>query len=135
MINEDRSGRRNARSSGRRGTDAARTGRGRAAIDYIAVEESPQFVTLRRKHRRFVFPLAAGFLVWYFAFVLLADYAPGFMATPVFGRVNVGILLGLAQFVTTFAITTWYVSRANRDFDPLAAEIRSTLEAQEGNRK
>jgi len=97
-------------------------------VDYIAVEQSPDFVALKRKHRSFVFPLAIAFLLWYFAYVLLADYAHEFMATPVFGNVNVGILLGLAQFVTTFAVTTWYVHRANKVFDPLAAKIRHELE-------
>lgn len=100
-------------------------------IDYVSVERSPEFVELKKRHRSFVFPLAVGFLVWYFAYVLLADYAHDFMSTPVFGNVNVGILLGLAQFVTTFAITTWYVSHANRRFDPLAADLRAELEADD----
>ena len=102
-----------------------------AAIDYIAVEDSPRFRELKRAHRSFVFPVAIGFLVWYFAYVLLADYAHEFMSTPVLGNVNVGILLGLGQFVTTFAITTWYVHRANARFDPIAAEIRADLEGRE----
>ena len=72
--------------------------------------------------------MAVAFLVWYFAYVLLADYAHEFMATPVFGNINVGLLLGLGQFVTTFAITTWYVSWANRRLVPLAEEIRADLE-------
>ena len=104
---------------------------GTAAIDYIAVEDSPRFRELKREHRSFVFPVAVAFLVWYFAYVLLADYAHEFMSTPVFGNVNVGILLGLGQFVTTFAITTWYVHRANARFDPIAAEIRADLEGRE----
>jgi len=37
------------------------------------------------------------------------------------------LLFGLGQFVTTFAITTWYVSFANRRLDPLADEIRADL--------
>jgi len=100
-------------------------------IDYVEVENSPRFRELKREHRSFVFPVAIGFLVWYFAYVLLADYAHEFMATPVLGNVNVGILLGLGQFVTTFAITTWYVHRANARFDPIAAEIRADLEGRE----
>jgi len=76
-----------------------------------------------------VFPLGIAFLLWYFAYVLLADYAHEFMSTPVFGNINLGLLLGLAQFVTTFAITTWYVSHANRKVDPLADEIRHDLAA------
>ena len=33
-----------------------------------------------RRFRRFVFPMTALFLVWYFLYVLLAAYAPDFMA-------------------------------------------------------
>ena len=72
--------------------------------------------------------MAVAFIVWYFAYVLLAAYAHEFMATPVIGNINIGLLLGLGQFVTTFAITTWYVSWANRKLDPLAEEIRADLE-------
>jgi len=51
------------------------------------------------------------------------------MSTKVFGFINIGLLPGLAQFVTTFAITTWSFSHANRKIDPLADEIRSDLAA------
>ena len=97
--------------------------------DFEKAEASEPFQRLKKRHRSFVFPLGIAFLVWYFAYVLLADYAHEFMATPVFGSVNVGLLFGLGQFVTTFAITTWYVSFANRRLDPLADEIRSDLTA------
>ena len=99
-----------------------------AISHFEEVEQSEPFVRLKRRHRSFVFPLAIAFLLWYFAYVLLADYAHDFMSTPVFGNINVGLLLGLGQFVTTFAITTWYVSYANRRLDPLATEIRSGLD-------
>lgn len=100
-------------------------------IDYIAVEDSPRFRELKRAHRGFVFPLAVFFLIWYFIYVLLAGWAPGFMAQKVFGDVNVGLLIGLAQFVTTFAITMAYVSFANRRLDPRSAALREELENQE----
>ena len=103
---------------------AATSGR---ATDFEHAEQSEPFQRLKRSHRSFVFPLGVAFLVWYFAYVLLADYAHDFMSTPVIGNVNVGLLLGLAQFVTTFAITTWYVSYSNRKLDPLADEIRADL--------
>ena len=64
-----------------------------------------EFADLRRRFRSFVFPMTALFLVWYFLYVLLAAYAPDFMANKVFGNINVGLLLGLGQFVSTFAIT------------------------------
>lgn len=101
------------------------------AVDYIAVERSAQFVELKKKHRSFVWPLTIVFLVWYFVYVLLSSFATEFMATRVTGDITVGLLLGLGQFVTTFAITMWYVSYANRRLDPIAADIRTELEKQE----
>jgi uncharacterized membrane protein (DUF485 family) len=103
------------------------TGSG-AAVDFTEVQQTERFKELRRRHRSFVFPMAVFFLLWYFAYVLLADYAHEFMATPVFGNINVGIILGLLQFVSTFAITMTYVSYANRKLDPIAAELRHELE-------
>ena len=101
------------------------------STDFQTTENSPKFQELKRRHRGFVFPVAVGFLLWYFAYVLLAAYAKDFMATPVLGNVNLGLLLGLGQFVTTFGVTTWYVSYANRRLDPLAEELRGDLERGE----
>lgn len=101
----------------------------RTTIDYRGIADGDEFRRLQRTHRRFVLPMAVAFLVWYFAYVLLAAYAHDFMATPVFGLVNVGLLLGLAQFVTTFAITMAYVAFANRRLDPQSSAIREQLEA------
>ena len=102
-------------------------------IDYIAVEELPPFVELKRRQRGFVFPMAIAFLVWYFAYVLLSSFAPDFMAQRVWGHITVGLLLGLGQFVTTFAITMTYVWYANRKLDPIAQEIRDDLESREAS--
>lgn len=97
-------------------------------IDYIAVEESPRFQGLKRTQRSFVFPLAALFLVWYFGYVLLAAFVPEFMGQRVWGDITIGLLFGLGQFVSTFAITMGYVAFANRRLDPVASEIRDELE-------
>ncbi|CAH0190006.1 DUF485 domain-containing protein [Microbacterium sp. Bi121] len=97
-------------------------------IDYVAVEESPRFQALKRTQRSFIFPLAALFLIWYFVYVLLGAYATELMGQRVWGDITVGLLLGLGQFVTTFAITMAYVSFANRKLDPKAAAIREDLE-------
>lgn len=99
------------------------------AVDYRAVQQSEEFQRLRSKHRRFVFPVLGACLLWYLAYVLLAGYAHDFMSTPVFGSINVAILLGLAQVVTTFAVTMWYVSYANRELDPIAANLRDEIES------
>ncbi|WP_231606246.1 DUF485 domain-containing protein [Salinibacterium sp. NK8237] len=103
----------------------------RAGLIYQDEEKEPAFIELKRRHRSFVFPLTVFFLVWYFAYVILAAYAHDFMATPVFGVINVGLLLGFGQFISTFVITMMYVSFANRRLDPLAAQIRADLAAKE----
>jgi len=96
--------------------------------EYREAQNSPEFQELKRRFRRFAFPMTFAFFAWYLLYVLLSTYAPDFMATEVFGNVNLGILLGLAQFVTTFAITHLYVAHANRFTDPIADEMRDRLE-------
>ena len=95
---------------------------------YVAMQESADFQELRKRYRGWVLPVAAGSLVWYFAYVLLTTYAPGFMSERLVGNINVGLVAGLLQFVSTFAITMWYVSYANRRLDPIAANLRHELE-------
>lgn len=96
--------------------------------EWERVHQSAEFATLRHKLRSFVFPMTGLFLAWYLVYVLLADYAPEFMSTKVFGNVNVGLLFGLGQFVSTFVITWLYVRHANRHMDPVADKLRGELE-------
>lgn len=97
--------------------------------DWEAIQASTEFQSLRRRLRRFVFPLTAAFLTWYLLYVLLASYAPDFMSTKIAGsNINIGLVFGLLQFVSTFAITTWYVHFADRKLDPAAAAIREEIE-------
>ncbi|MCD1145077.1 DUF485 domain-containing protein [Kocuria sp. LUK] len=102
-----------------------------AGVDFPTAQRSPEFQELRRTHRSFVFPLAVAFLVWYLLYVVLAMYAPDLFTIQVIGNVNLGVLLGLLQFVTTFAITGAYVSFANRKLDPKATAIREDLESRQ----
>jgi len=99
--------------------------------DYERVERSPEFQALRRRFRSFVFPMTALFLAWYLLYVLLASYAHDFMSTPVWGNINVGLLMGLGQFVSTFVITMVYASWANRRQDPIADELRQRIEGRD----
>ena len=99
--------------------------------DYQRVQRSPEFQDLRRRFRNFVFPMTALFLVWYFVYVLLANYAHDFMSIRVWGNVTVGLLFGLGQFVSTFAITMIYARWANKRFDAAADELRREIEEDE----
>ncbi|GAB1509484.1 DUF485 domain-containing protein [Actinophytocola sp. KF-1] len=92
--------------------------------DFAAIREHPDFVLVRRRLARFVFPASALFLAWYLTYVLLAAYAPGFMAHRVTGSVTVGLLLGLSQFVTTVAIMLAYARFTRKNVDPKIAALR-----------
>ncbi|HVV13518.1 DUF485 domain-containing protein [Amycolatopsis sp.] len=96
--------------------------------DWKQVQDSPEFRQLRHRLRSFVFPMTVLFLAWYLVYVLLADYAHGFMSTKLAGNFNVGLLIGLLQFVSTFVITGLYVRYANRKLDPVADQIRTKIE-------
>ena len=93
--------------------------------DFAAIHASPEFTALRRRFRRFVFPMSALFFLWYLAYVLLAAYARGFMSFRLAGAVNVGLALGLLQFVSTLAITAGYLRFARRRLDPAVAALRA----------
>ena len=95
---------------------------------YIDVQKSPEFQDLRRRYRGFVLPVTGLSILWYFLYVGLAAYASDFMGNELFGNINVGLVLGLLQFVTTFAVTTAYVRYAGRVLDPRSAAIRDTME-------
>jgi uncharacterized membrane protein (DUF485 family) len=82
------------------------------------------FLLLRKRFRRAAAVLAAVFLGWYFVYVGLSAFARGFMARTVAGHVNVALLLGLLQFVSTFALACGYLAYARRRLDPLAGELR-----------
>lgn len=95
------------------------------APDYEAIHDSPEFAALRRRYRRFVFPMATLFILWYLTYVLLAAYARDVMSHRLFGLVTVGLVLGLLQFVSTVAITLGYVRYARRHLDPKVAALRA----------
>jgi uncharacterized membrane protein (DUF485 family) len=104
----------------------------RKASGYEAVRASRDFWTVRRRFGSFVRPVCALFIVWYFLFVIIAVFAPGFMRITVSGDVNVGLCFGVLQFASTFAIAAVYRRWARRRLDPLADRLRHRLEGDRG---
>jgi len=102
-------------------------------IDWVAAEQSPEFRELIAKRRAFVLPATIFFFAWYFGFILLAGYAPGFMGTSVYEGFTVGYLIALTQFVMVWGFGAAYLIRSNSTFDPLAARAAET--AVEAGRK
>jgi uncharacterized membrane protein (DUF485 family) len=106
------------------GTDQHPRPQRQAGPDYMTIQHSEEFRRLRARFRRFVFPMTLLFIVWYFAYVLLAAYAHDFMSIKVYGQINVAILMGIGQFVSTALITVAYLRFARRRLDPQVDRVR-----------
>lgn len=104
-------------------TDRESAGPGTAGI-YLEVHRSAAFQEVRSRYRRFVVPAALAFLLWYLAYVVAATTAPGLMARPVAGAVNVAMVAGLGQFLTTFLLTWAYARNARLRRDRAALDLR-----------
>ncbi|MCY0939042.1 DUF485 domain-containing protein [Streptomyces sp. H34-S4] len=108
----------------------------RAASDiYLEVQRSAAFQEVRSRYRRFVVPATVGFFLWYVAYVIAATTAPAMMARPVFGSVNVALLAGLGQFLSTFVLTWAYARHARLRRDRAALDLRWTVFEQEQVRR
>jgi uncharacterized membrane protein (DUF485 family) len=91
---------------------------------YEELAASDDFRELRRRYRAFVLPYTVAFLAWYLLYVLMSNWADDFMDTKIVGHINVALVFGLLQFVSTFAIAVTYSRFASRRLDPLAGTIR-----------
>lgn len=92
---------------------------------YDQLKATPEFAELRRRYTAFVLPATLVFIIWYFLYVVMSNWAPGFMGTQVIGNINVALVFGLLQFVTTFGIAWLYARYMTRAVDPLARELES----------
>lgn len=99
--------------------------RERDARAYEAVHEAADFTELKRRYRNFVVPWTVTFMVWYLAYVACNNWARGFMSREVIEHVNVALIFGLLQFVSTFVIAALYGRFANRRLDPLAQGLNA----------
>lgn len=95
---------------------------------YEMVLASREFRTLQRRFGSFAAPATVLFLGWYFLYVIVADFAGGFMRIRVIGEVNIGLCFGVLQFVSTFAICAVYSRWTKRKLDPLSDRLRQRLE-------
>jgi uncharacterized membrane protein (DUF485 family) len=92
------------------------------------MQESSDFQELKRRFRRWTFPMTVAFLAWYLLYVVLSGWARGFMAIKLLGDINVGLVFGLLQFVSTFLIAWAYSRHAEKKLDPLADKLRHQVE-------
>jgi uncharacterized membrane protein (DUF485 family) len=99
---------------------------------YNRIAQESDFIELRRRYQRFAFPATIGFMVWYLTYIICNNWARDFMDTIVVGNINVALVFGLLQFVSTFAIAYFYARHANKSLDPLATELRDEFEREAG---
>lgn len=92
---------------------------------FASIRMQPQFQDLVRRRRRFIAGLTAATLVPYYAFILVAGFAPHLLARKLAATsiINVGWPVGLALIVGTWLLTGLYILRANGEFDELTAAI------------
>lgn len=99
---------------------------------YARLHNSAEFRELRHRFRSFVFPWTIAFLAWYLLYVLCANWATGFMNTVLFGNINVALVFGLLQFVSTFAIAIIYSRHASQKLDESANALNAEYRKEIG---
>ena len=90
---------------------------------YDRLAETEEFREVRRRYASFVLPATIAFLGWYLLSVVMSNWAHDFMSEKVFGHVNVALIFGILQFVSTFVIAWLYARHMNTNVDDLAHEL------------
>jgi uncharacterized membrane protein (DUF485 family) len=99
---------------------------------YLELHETAEFAELRRKFRGFAVPATIAFMAWYLLYVVMSNWANDFMSTKVVGNVNVALVFGLLQFLTTFLIAFLYGRHMARHVDPIARKLEQRYVDEHG---
>jgi uncharacterized membrane protein (DUF485 family) len=97
------------------------------------IEADPNYQKLVAERKSFGWTLAIITLVVYYGYIAIVAFAPGVIATTVFGDITVGIILGVAIILASILLTGIYVLRANSEYDDLTNAIVSA--AKTGGKK
>lgn len=93
--------------------------------DFVAIQGTAEFIALRRRLRLFIFPMSAFFFCWYMTYVGLAAYDRPLMSHKLYGQINVGLVFGVLQFLSTVLITVSYVRYSRSRIDPNVDLVRA----------
>lgn len=99
---------------------------------YEELHASADFQELRKRYRGFAIPWTVAFLAWYLLYVLMSNFATGFMNIRLLGNINVALVFGLLQFLTTFGIAWLYSRHAAKSLDPLARKLDAQYRKETG---
>ena len=95
---------------------------------YVAMHSDPRFVQLKRNLFAFIVPASLAFMAWYVLYVLMSAFGRDVMGTVLFGNVNVALVFGALQFVSTFGIAVLYTRYARKRLDTAAIALRDELQ-------
>jgi uncharacterized membrane protein (DUF485 family) len=101
---------------------------------YDRLHDSDEFRELKKRYTGFVVPATIAFLAWYLLYVVMSNWATGFMDTQVVGHINVALVFGVLQFVTTFLIAWLYSRHMAAKVDPLARQLDAEYQKEVGSR-
>ena len=95
------------------------------------IKNNPKYQELVSKRGKFAWTLTVVMLVVYYAFILYIAFSPATLGAKIgTGMTTVGIPVGLAIIVFSFAMTGLYVRRANGEFDDLLREVKKDIQAE-----
>jgi uncharacterized membrane protein (DUF485 family) len=100
---------------------------------YEQLHASADFQDLRTRYRSFAIPWTVTFLAWYLLYVVCSNWASDFMSTDIVGNINIALVFGILQFVSTFFIAWLYSRHANRELDPIAERLEAAYVKEIGD--
>jgi uncharacterized membrane protein (DUF485 family) len=99
---------------------------------YDRLHATEEFKELKKRHTSFVLPATIAFLAWYLLYVVMSNWATGFMNEQVVGHINVALVFGILQFVTTFLIAWLYERHMRTKVDPIARGLEERYRKEVG---
>jgi uncharacterized membrane protein (DUF485 family) len=100
------------------------------AQTYDEMHASPDFQELRKRYRAFAIPWTLAFFAWYMLYVVMSNWATDFMSHRLLGNINVALVFGVLQFVSTFLIAWLYARHANTNLDPIAERLEARYDEE-----
>jgi uncharacterized membrane protein (DUF485 family) len=92
------------------------------------IQNNPNYQKLVSTRSSFAWKLTVIMLVVYYAFILLIAFSPETLGASLSGGMTtVGIPVGLAIIIFSFAMTGIYVKRANSEFDDLLKKVKDDV--------
>jgi len=94
------------------------------------IKNNPNYQKLVSTRSKFAWTLTIVIFIVYYAFILLIAFSPETLGAKVSPdhMMTLGIPVGIAIIVFSFALTGIYVKRANSEFDGLLNNLKNDIE-------